>query len=176
MIKVAHTEYTHWPERPTADVRRASQAQYMHGMTEILESEGPMQALALFQTYAKASGVMKIVASVRKRCERALLEGVKAGHIVMEREDDSEIDGPEDSVGWIVRLPDQPAVIIRSLGDRGFSEIPMSELAALALEIRAQDEFMGREDIYRAVLDHYGLQKLTALVRRRLDKVLETYF
>jgi len=73
-------------------------------------------------------------------------------------------------------LPDQPNVVIRSLGGRGFSEIPMSELAALALEIRTQDEFMGREDIYRAVLDHYGLQKLTALVRRRLDKVLKVYF
>ena len=32
-----------------------------------------------------------------------------------------------------------------------------------------------RADIV-AVLDHYGLQKLTALVRRRLDKVLEVYF
>ena len=176
MLKIAYSDYIQWPERATADVRRASQAQYMHGMTEILASEGPMQALSLFQTYAKASGVQKIVARVRKRCERALLEGVKAGHIVMEREDDSEIDGPDDSVGWIVRLPDQPSVIVRSLGKRGFSEIPMSELAALALEIRAQDEFMGREDIYRAVLDHYGLQKLTALVRRRLDKVLEVYF
>jgi len=44
------------------------------------------------------------------------------------------------------------------------------------LEIRTQDEFAGREDIYRAVLEHYGLQKLTALVSRRLDKVLTVYF
>jgi len=173
---IPHTPFTSWPERPTADVRRASQAQYMHGMTEILASEGPMQALALFQTYAKASGVQKIVSSVRKQCERALLAGVKSGEILLEREADSEIDGPDDSVGWIVRLPDQPPVSVRSLGTRGFAEIPMSELAAVALEIRTQDEFMGREDIYRAVLDHYGLQKLTALVRRRLDKVLEVYF
>jgi len=94
----------------------------------------------------------------------------------MEREEDSEVEGPDDSVGWIVRLPDQPRVIVRDLGHRGFADIPMSELAALVLEIRTQDEFMGREDIYRAVLDHYGLQKLTALVRRRLDKVLAVYF
>jgi len=94
----------------------------------------------------------------------------------MEREEDSEVEGPDDSVGWIVRLPDQPRVIVRDLGNRSFADIPMSELAALVLEIRTQDEFMGREDIYRAVLDHYGLQKLTALVRRRLDKVLQVYF
>ena len=52
----------------------------------------------------------------------------------------------------------------------------MSELAALVLEIRSADEFAGREDIYRGVLEHYGLQKLTALVRRRLDAVLKEYF
>ena len=176
MTQLPHTPFTPWTPRPTADVRRASQAQYMHGFTEILAAEGPMQALSLFQIYGKASGVLKLAAPVRKLCERALLAGVKAGEITMEREEDSEIEGPDDSVGWIVRLPDQPRVIVRDLGNRGFADIPMSELAALVLEIRTQDEFMGREDIYRAVLDHYGLQKLTALVRRRLDKVLEVYF
>jgi hypothetical protein len=168
--------FTPWPPRKTADPRNASQVQYMHGLTEILEYEAPMQALALFQTYAKASGLLKIAARVRKRFERALLLAEKSGQVIIEREDDSEVDGPEDSVGWIVRLPGQDPVRVRTLGDRGFAEIPMSELAALVLDIRTQDEFMGREDIYRAVLDHYGLQKLTALVRRRLDKVLEVYF
>ena len=176
MTQIPHIPFTPWTERATADVRRASQAQYMHGMTEILAAEGPMQALNLFQTYGEASGVMKLAGTVRRLCERALLKGVNSGEIILEREEDSEIDGPEDSVGWIVRLPDQPRVIIRDLGNRGFADIPMSELAALVLEFRTQDEFMGREDIYRAVLDHYNLQKLTALVRRRLDKVLEVYF
>ena len=176
MTQIPHTPFTAWTERPTADVRRASQAQYMHGWAEILAAQGPMQALSLFQIYGKASGVMKLAGPVRKLCERALLQAVKAGEIVIEREDDSEASGEDDSVCWIVRLPDQPRVIVRDLGARGFAEIPMSELAALVLEIRTQDEFMGRDDIYRAVLDHYGLQKLTALVRRRLDKVLEVYF
>jgi len=100
----------------------------------------------------------------------------KSGDILVEREADPEADGPDDSVGWILRLPDQAPVSLRDLGPRGFAEIPMSELAALVLEIRSADEFAGREDIYRAVLDHYGLQKLTALVRRRLDAVLSEYF
>lgn len=176
MSKLPHTPFTLWQERPTADVRRASQAQYMHGFTEILGAQGPMQALSLFQIYGKASGVLKLAAPVRKLCERALLAGVKSGEIMLEREDDSEASGPDDSAAWIVRVPEQPRVVVRDLGPRGFSEIPMSELAALVLEIRTQDEFMGREDIYRAVLDHYGLQKLTALVRRRLDNVLKVYF
>jgi len=176
MTQIPHTPFTPWTTRPTADVRRASQAQYMHGFTEILAAEGPMQALSLFQIYGKASGVQKLAAPVRKLCERALLAGVKSGEILLEREDDSEVKNDADSVCWIVRLPDQPRVILRSLGTRGFADIPMSELAALVLEIRTSDEFMGREEVYRAVLDHYGLQKLTALVRRCLDKVLDVYF
>ena len=113
---------------------------------------------------------------VRRKFERAALLAEKTGELIIEREPDPEAKDADDSVGWIIRLPDQPPVILRDLGPRGFADIPMSELAALVLEIRSADEFAGREDIYRAVLDHYGLQKLTALVRRRLDVVLKEYF
>ena len=176
MTSIQHTPYTHWPTRKTADPRAATQAQFVHGLTEILQYQAPMQGLALFQTYAKASGLMKIAAPVRRKFERAIILAEKSGDILVEREPDPEADGPEDSVGWILRLPDQQPVSLRDLGPRGFADIPMSELAALVLEIRSADEFAGREDIYRAVLDHYGLQKLTALVRRRLDAVLSEYF
>ena len=77
MTQLPHTPFTLWKERATADVRRASQAQYMHGMCEIFAAEGPMQALNLFQIYGKASGVMKLAAPVRKLCERALLAVAK---------------------------------------------------------------------------------------------------
>ena len=170
------TKYTLWPTRKTADPRAATQVQFVHGLTEILQYQAPMQALSLFQTYAKASGLMKIAAPVRRKFERAVTLAEKSGEIIVEREPDPEADGPDDSVGWILRLPDQAPVSLRDLGPRGFAEIPMSELAALVLEIRSGDEFAGREDIYRAVLEHYGLQKLTALVRRRLDAVLKEYF
>ena len=119
---------------------------------------------------------MKIAAPVRRKFERAALLAEETGELIIEREPDPEAKDADDSVGWIIRLPDQPPVILRDLGPRGFADIPMSELAALVLEIRSADEFAGREDIYRSVLDHYGLQKLTALVRRRLDTVLKEYF
>lgn len=175
-LKIAHAPLTPWPTRPVADPRRAKQPQFMDGMTEILSHEGPMQALHLFQTYAKAGGLMKITAGTRSLFVRALQQGIKDGHISLEKETDSEVADDTDPVGWVVRLPDTPLVIVRTLGERSFSEIPTSELAALVLDIRSQDELQGREEIYRAVLDFYGLQKLTALVRRRLDHVLKAYF
>lgn len=175
-LNITHAPLTLWPTRPVADPRRAKQPQFMDGMTEILKYEGPMQALHLFQTYSKAGGLMKVTAGTRSLFVRALKQGVKDGLIALEHETDSEVTDSDDPVGWVVRLPDTPTVIKRTLGDRSFAEIPSSELAAIVLDIRAQDDMLGRDDIYRAVLDHYGLQKLTALVRRRLDHVIQAYF
>lgn len=176
LLDIKSTPYTEWPSIALADPRRASQAQFAHGFAKILADEAPIQALNLFQTYAKAGGLLKIARPLRSQMERALLAMEKEGIVLIERENDSEADGPDDSCAWIVRLPAQERVVLRSLGPRGFSDIPLSELAVLVLEIRSADELMGREEIFRAVLDFYGLQKLTALVRRRLERVLAEYF
>lgn len=165
-----------WEPRKLADPRGASAAQFMHGLCDILAVQGPMQGLHLFQTYAKAGGLIKITTSVRGRFERVVKEAAKSGDLLIEIEDDSEVDGETDSRAWIIRLPSQPQVMLRTLGPRSFAEIPMGELAALVLELRCQDEFMGREEISRAVLSHYGLQKLTSLVERRLAQVFKIYF
>ena len=176
MIKVDLIPFSDWTARPVADPRRASQAQFMDGLTEILGAQGPMQGLHLFQTYAKAGGLLKITAPVRAKFERAVLLAEKSGALILERENDTEIDGPEDPRGWVIRLPDQDRVWLRTLGPRGFGEIPLSELAAFVLEIRCQDEFLGREETARLILDHYGLQKLTSLVQRRIARVFEDSF
>jgi len=176
MVDIPLQNYQEWQARPVADPRRASPVQFMDGMSEILEVQGPMQALHLFQTYAKAGGLMKITASVRSRFERVLEQAAKQDAVAIEKENDSEVDDEADPRCWIVRLTDQPRVIMRTLGPRSFAEIPLSELAAFVLELRCEDEFMGKEDIARAILAHYGLQKLTALVQRRLDRVFKEYF
>ncbi len=176
MTNIDLKPFSVWTPRAVADPRRASQAQFMDGIREILASQGPMQGLHLFQTYAKAGGLMKIAAPVRSRFQRAVQTAEKAGELLVDRENDSEVDGPDDPRGWIIRLPDQDRVQLRALGPRSFAEIPLSELAAHVLEIRCQDEFLGREDIARLVLDHYGLQKLTSLVQRRISRVFEDFF
>lgn len=176
MIAIDLTPFTEWTPRAVADPRRASQAQFMDGLSEILAAQGPMQGLHLFQTYAKAGGLMKIAASVKSRFKHAVLTAEKSGALLIERENDTEADDPDDPRCWILRLPDQERVILRTLGPRGFSEIPLTELAAFVLEIRCRDEFLGREETARLILDHYGLQKLTGLVQRRIARVFEDFF
>ena len=176
MVTIDLNPFNEWQERPVADPRRANDLQFMDGMGEILEAQGPMQGLHLFQTYAKAGGLLKITASVRSRFERAILKAEEDGTVKIDRENDTEVKDDTDSRCWIIRNADQDRVKMRTLGPRSFSEVPLSELAALILELRCADEFMGREDIARTVLSHYNLQKLTALVQRRLDRVLQEYF
>lgn len=176
MVDINLNPYQEWQTRPVADPRRASPVQFMDGMSEILGVQGPMQALHLFQTYAKAGGLLKITASVRSRFERVILDAAKKGAVIIERENDTEVKDDSDPRCWIVRLADQDKVNMRQLGSRSFAEVPLTELAACVLELRCADEFMGREDIARTILSHYGLQKLTALVERRLDRVFKEYF
>ena len=176
MVDINLNPYQEWQTRPVADPRRASPVQFMDGMSEILGVQGPMQALHLFQTYAKAGGLLKITASVRSRFERVILDAAKKGAVIIERENDTEVKDDSDPRCWIVRLADQDKVNMRQLGSRSFAEVPLTELAAFVLELRCADEFMGREDIARTILSHYGLQKLTALVERRLDRVFKEYF
>jgi len=176
MADITLLDYTEWTARPVADPRRASPAQFMDGMSEILATQGPMQALHLFQTYAKAGGLMKITASVRSRFERVIIDAAKSGIVEIEKENDSEVDDDTDPRCWIVRVAGDERMKMRALGTRSFAEVPLSELAALVLELRCADEFMGKEDIARKILSLYGLQKLTALVQRRLDRVFAEYF
>ena len=176
MSDITLMEFEQWVARPVADPRRASQAQFMDGMTEILQAQAPIQALDLFQTYAKAGGLMKITAPVRSRFERSIKDAERAGTIVIEIENDSEVYDASDPRCWIVRLEGQDRVVMRTLGPRSFAEVPLSELAALVLELRCTDEFMGKKEIARNILSLYGLQKLTALVQRRLDRVFAEYF
>ena len=60
----------------------------------------------------------------------------------------------------VARLPDQPAVRVRELGDRTLEEVPLDEIAELMRRLGGPDK--------RAVLDTYGLVRLT----QRADEYL----
>jgi hypothetical protein len=44
------------------------------------------------------------------------------------------------------------------------------------LEIRIANELISREELFRKVLEEYGLIRLTEATNRRLDYVLATWF
>lgn len=69
------------------------------------------------------------------------------------------------------RTPDQPAVLVRELGPRGFDQIPPAELAAVMAEV-ARD--LGRDDwtaVFRATIARYGITQVGSTIRRRLTAI-----
>lgn len=165
--------YQSWPTRALADPRGATETQLKAGFVEIVTAEAPVLALRVLQTYAKAGGVSRLTPSYRPKMIRALRSLIDGGELIAA---DEYGDAQEDPTRYVLRTPDQPAVRLRTLGDRSFDEIPPSEIAELALEIRIRHELIGEEELTRQVLSHYGLKRLTGLVRRHMDVVLKTYF
>lgn len=164
-------EYTDWAARPLADPRAATQLQFEDGLFEIAEAEGPVLAYRMYQIFARAGSLGKITASTKARMDLALTRMIEEGKLLAEAELDSE-----DVSRRIIRMPDQEAAVIRTLGSRSIDEVPPSELAEMILWVRSTDELLGREEIYRAVLAHYGLQKITALAKKTFEHVLNRYF
>ncbi len=164
-------EYQNWVVRPTADANNASIDQIIDGLKEIAMAEGPILTLRAYQSYCHGSGLKRVGPSARVKLDRALKTAIERDDLRIE----TEHKDPDLKL-TIMRLPDQPIVRPRTLGDRAFNEIPPSELAELILNIRAQNDLMGKEELYRAVLAQYGLIRITSLVQSTLDHVLETYF
>jgi hypothetical protein len=72
----------------------------------------------------------------------------------------------KDDIPWqdddVVRMPDSPAVRVRELGPRDLIEVPLDEIAELIRRLRAAGGARDPATAKRAVLDLYGLKRLTA--------------
>ena len=75
----------------------------------------------------------------------------------------------------ILRSPESPPVVIRTLGDRRFDEIPPSELAEVMRRAISNTEHHDVESLFRAVLGHYGLKRLTQHVITELNRVYSEF-
>jgi hypothetical protein len=139
-------------------------------MRLIVEAEGPVMASRVFSIFSRAGGLSRIYEETRRRFVSSLEAALKQGILVAERE------ASDDPATWIVRLPGQKRVRARTLGSRTLHEVPAGELAELMLEIRVRNELISREELFRQVLEAYGLIRLTEATTRRLDYVLATWF
>ena len=165
-------DYQAWPSRPMADPRGATEKQLKAGFAEIVSAEGPVLAKRVYLAYAKAGGVSRVT-KVYRPMDRALKSLITDGELIAT---DEFGEAEEDPSRYILRTPDQPAVRLRSLGERSFDEIPPSEIAEIALEIRINHDLIGQEELTRKVLALYGLKRLTGLVERHMGLVLRNYF
>ncbi|MEA2124584.1 MAG: hypothetical protein QOI80_1366, partial [Solirubrobacteraceae bacterium] len=69
----------------------------------------------------------------------------------------------------VARMPDQPPVRVRELGDRTLEEVPLDEVTELMRLLHDA----GHTELKRAVLSTYGLVRLTQRADEYLTAALE---
>jgi hypothetical protein len=154
--RVTLEPYAEWEPHPVGDPRSTPRASIMATMLEIVGTEGPMTASRAYSIYNRASGGRKLTTVARAPLSSSVYWLAQERKVVLVRKDD--IPWQDDDV---VRMPDSPAVRVRELGPRALEEVPLDEIAELVRRLRAARGFQGATESKRAVLDVYGLKRLT---------------
>jgi hypothetical protein len=155
--RVALEPYTAWEARPVGDPRATPRASIMEAMLEIVAAEGPMTATRAYALYNRASGGRKLTSVARAPLSSSVYWLAQERKVVLVRKDD--IPWQDDD---LVRMPDSPAVRVRELGPRALEEVPLDEIAELVRRLRAASSARGADEAKRAILNAYGLVRLTS--------------
>ena len=181
--------YAGWEGGGLPDPRTAPVAQVVSHLLDIVGAEGPVTAERAYRLYIRASGSSKVTQRAKAPMEQAL------GRLTLRRQVEvDELDNGGE-VQQVLRLAGTPAVVVRDLSERSLYDVPLNEIAELMSHKR--HELMGRagageqpahavadlireaalrraspERIKRAVLDTYGLIRMTQAAEQYLSAAL----
>ena len=181
--------YVGWQGGGLPDPRTAPVAQIVTHLLDIVTAEGPVTADRAYRLYIRGAGSSKVTQRARAPMEQALGRLTLRGQVVVDELD----NGGEPQ--QVLRLAGTAAVVVRELGDRSLYEVPLSEIAELMVHKRR--ELLGRsgsdeqpahavagviqqaamrrgspERVMRAVLDSYGLIRMTQAAEQYLSAAL----
>jgi hypothetical protein len=145
-VQVDLEPYVAWTARPVPDPRTAGREAIGPVLLEIIDAEGPILAERAYRLYVKASGGKALTSVARAPLSGAAYRLRQAGAI--------ELD--EDT--GVLRPVGSAEVRVRELGPRPLDEVPMGEVVELMRRLRDA----GASELPRAVLDAYGLIRMTA--------------
>ena len=160
------TRYQFWQPRTLPDPRSSGRIDRATALKEIIEAEGPIKVKRAYRLYAQACGIRRVGREIRSRLNQALHSLVRAGEVEV------GIEGPEaGQQNGVVYLKGTPKVLVRKGGNREFWEIPPFELAAVLSMKARSSSWSGNEDLYRQVLAHYGIKRLTRNMLTEFDRI-----
>ena len=162
-VRVELEPYAAWEARPVPDPRTAGAEARMPVLMEIVEAEGPMLAKRAFDLYTRASGGKKTTTAVKAPLAGAAWRLKIQDRLAIGRDDATTIEDDD-----VLRVAGSPPVRVRELGPRTLEEVPLDEVAELMERLAAA----GADDLKRAVLDTYGLIRLTARADDYLEQAL----
>jgi hypothetical protein len=160
---MALAPYSAWEPHPVPDPRAAGRGAIDPALAEIVAAEGPVLASRAYGVYNKAAGGKKLTTIARAPLSAAAYRLRMAGRIEIVKAEETPGQGDE-----VLRMAGSPRVRVRELGPRALDEVPLEEIAELMERLTTA----GADDLKRAVLDAYGLVRLTA----KADDYLEQAF
>jgi hypothetical protein len=158
-VSVDLEPYEAWTTHPVPDPRTAGREAVGPVLLEIIHAEGPVLAERAYRLYVKASGGKALTSIARAPLSGSAYRLRQAGAI--------EFDG--DDAELTLRPTGVAAVRVRELGPRTLDEVPLNEVAELMRRLRAA----GATELPRAVLDTYGLVRMTAKAEDYLARAEE---
>ncbi len=181
--------YTAWQGDGLPDPRTAPVSQIATRLLEIVTAEGPVTAERTYRLYIRGAGASKVTQRARAPMEQALGRLRLRGQVEVDELDNT--GEPQQ----VLRLSGTSAVVVRELGERSLYEVPLNEIAEVVKHKRR--ELLGRagagdqpvhavagviqqaalrraspERLKRAVLDGYGLIRMTQAAEQYLDAAL----
>lgn len=156
--------YREWAARDVPDPRSAGRDVLMPALMEIVDAEGPVLAGRAFGLYTRASGGKKLTTAARAPLTGSAWRLKIQERLVIGREGATTIENED-----VLRPAGSPPVRVRALGPRTLEEVPPEEVAELMHRLAEA----GASDLKRAVLDAYGLIRLTARADQYLEQALE---
>ena len=181
--------YVAWQGGGLPDPRTAPVAQVVAHLLEIVGAEGPVTADRAYRLYIRGAGSSKVTQRARAPMEQALGRLTLRRHVEVD-----ELDNGGE-VQQVLRPAGAPPVVVRELGERSLYEVPLNEIAELMGHKRR--ELLGRagagdqpahavagviqqaalrraspDRLKRAVLDAYGLIRMTQAAEQYLDAAL----
>ena len=148
-----------------ADPRTASLEEAAEKLQAIIDAEGPVLVSRAYQTYVRASGIQRLGPQIRRVLNRALAKLERRKRVVVERS-----AGGNGYRNAVLRTPETDRVKLREIGPRSFDEVPHSELALLVRAVKSSKPDVKSEEIYRDVLEIYGLVRMTGQVRKQFEE------
>jgi hypothetical protein len=127
-----------------------------------------MLASRAYALFNRAAGGKKLTAVARAPLSNSIYHLAREGKVALTRAE--EVPWQADDV---VALPDAPAVVVRELGPRELIEVPLDEIAELMRRLRTAGIGSHPPDLKRAVLDTYGLVRMTSRAEQYLTTAQE---
>jgi hypothetical protein len=156
--------YQAWTPRLLPHPDTAPLAEVIAGLQEIVAAEGPIHAQRAYRLYTHAAGGLRIGPEMRRTFHKATRRALREGQL---RQLDDHITAQDKKTLY---APGKPSNLLRELGPRQLTDVPRSEVAKL---IRYLDlENADQDVVKRAVLNAYGLVRLTAKASLYLDECL----